>query len=265
MKRIFFTLVLLVATPFSTSSLANEVRYYDFEIIIFESLDEESKISEAWKNDVSIEPPETFVTLGKPYPGPMPKEYMPKHTFKLLPGNAYRLTEDAKLLKESEKYRILLHTAWRQPGMTAETTLPIHLHKEYIVTQKTEETPVATATTDPDMPAINLPAPDVTVTKSKAILDGYLKIVLSRYLHANFNLVYKTGLPLTSEPKVTIVNTNEDAEAEDLGKPIEPYIASYQLQQTRKMRSKEVHYIDHPTLGIVMLAWPYKGEDVKSN
>jgi len=265
MKRIFFTFILLVATPFSTLSLANDVRYYDFEIIIFESLDEESKISEAWKNNVSIEPPETFVTLGHPYPGPMPKEYIPKHTFKLLPRNTYRLAEDAKLLEANEQYRILLHTAWRQPGMTAQTTLPIRLHKEFIVTQKTQESAVSAGDSDPEVPASNLSDPNIIITKSKAILDGYLKIVLSRYLHANYDLVYKTGLPLSGEAKTVTVNSEEDAERENLGKPIEPLIVSYQLQQTRKMRSKEVHYIDNPAIGIIMLAWPYKGDDLKSN
>jgi len=240
------------------SAAAENVRYYDFEIIIFESLNEEARNSEAWKNNFSIEVPEKFVRLGKPYPGPMPKEYKPRHTFKRLPRKSYRLTEEAKLLKDNEQYRIIMHTAWRQPGMSAETTLPIHLHKEYIITRKAPESPAAT---DPDMPAVNLPAPSVTSTQSKAVLDGYLKIVLSRYLHANYNLTYKTGLPLRPRSPVVIV----DPDSDDIEKPAEPVIVTYQLQQTRKMRSKEVHYIDHPVIGIVMLAWPYKGKDVTSN
>ena len=251
----FIGFSLIGGSLFSATSVAAEnVRYYDFEIIIFESLNEEAKNSEAWKNNFTIEVPETFVRIGKPYPGPMPKEYNPKHTFKRLPIKSYRLTEEAKLLKENDQYRVLMHTAWRQPGMTAETTLPIRLHKEYIVTQKTAETPVVN---DPDMPAINLPAPTVAGTQSKTILDGYLKIVLSRYLHANFNLTYKTGLPLKPESSV-IINLDDDEE-----KLAEPVVVTYQLQQTRKMRSKEVHYIDHPVIGIVMIAWPYKGKDVR--
>lgn len=274
MKPGLSILILPLLSLFSSNALADSVRYYDFEIIIFESLDKEGKISETWKNNTSIEipktktsatgvseskPPVAIVTLGRPYPGPMPKEYNPRYTFKLLPKKSYRLSEEAKLLEENGNYRILMHTAWRQPGMSAKTALPIHLHKEYIVTQKVpEETPV---TTDPDMPAINLPAPSVTTAQSKAILDGYLKIVLSRYLHANFDLVYKTGLPLKPSAPMVIENQEDNDEAGDSDKPV---IASYRLQQTRKMRSKEVHYIDHPVLGIVMLAWPYKGNDVKS-
>lgn len=264
MKIQIIVFAISVLALFSNFVTAEEVRYYDFEIIIFESLDEEGKISEVWKQDVVIEPPETIVTLGDPYPGPMPKEFNPKYTFKYLPKKSFRLVEELKSLEEDENYRVLLHAAWRQPGMPAKTTLPIRLHKEFIVTETTpttlSDTPMAT---DPDMPAVNLPAPRETIrpaaTQSRAILDGYLKIILSRYLHADFNLVYKKGLPLTPATTRTAVLSAED-EADSIATN-EPVIVSYQLQQTRKMRSKEIHYIDHPVLGIIILAWPFKIEE----
>lgn len=257
MKAKLFIFFILTLALLSNFSLAEDVRYYDFEIIIFESVGEEGKISEAWKQDIIIEAPEAIVTLGKPYPGPMPKEYNPKYTFKYLPKRAYRLSEEAKFLKENENYRVLMHTAWRQPGMPAETALPIRFHKEFIVTEQAKDTPV---NTDPDMPAVNLPAPHETqrTTQSKTVLDGYLKIILSRYLHANFDLYYQTGLPLTSVINTPIETTEEDG---DVIKSNEPVIVNYRLQQTRKMRSKEVHYIDHPVIGIVLLAWPFKIEE----
>jgi hypothetical protein len=232
-------------------AFAEDVRYYDFEIIIFESVDHENKISEVWKNDVVIDPPETFVTLGQPYPGPMPKEFNPKFTFKLLPQNAYRLSEEAKLIEADNNYRILLHTAWRQPGMSEETALPIHLHKEFSVTTPSQTTAIATT---PDMPAVNLPAPRETTTITRSILDGYLKIILSRYLHAEFNLVYKTGLPYN--PVTSTIKPEATDEETDTTQTAGPVIVSYHLQQSRKMRSKEIHYIDHPVIGVVILAWP---------
>ena len=257
-----FTLIL-----FSSSiNAVEEVRYYDFEIIIFESLNQEAKISEVWKQDVVLEAPETIVTLGKPYPGPIPKEYIPKYTFKYLPKNSYRLTEEAKLLEADKNYRILLHTAWRQPGMTAETTLPIHIHKEFTITEKKPITPEeVSVVTDPDMPVVNLPTPDnpyeTESIQSKAVLDGYLKIVLSRYLHAGFDLLYTTNLPLTpiAQTRINIPEESEESEEETVEQDM-PKVYTYHLQQTRKMRSKEVHYIDHPVLGVVILAWPFKLE-----
>lgn len=245
------TIVSLLALT-STSSLccAQDVRYYDFEIIIFESLSEAGRISEAWNNDVVIEPPENVIELGKPYKGQMPKEYRSKHSYRLLPKKSYRLAQEAKYLTEKNGYRVLLHTAWRQPGMDSDTTIPIHLHKEFIVTRQMPETP---ATTDPETGEIIPASTDLITVQNKAILDGYLKIVLSRYLHADFDLVLKTGLPLSSSQGISRPVSEDEGQSVRLN---HSPTTSYHLKQTRKMRSKEVHYIDHPVLGIVILAWP---------
>jgi hypothetical protein len=253
MKRLFLIFSLFALSATAGFSYAEDVRYYDFEIIIFESLSESGKISEAWKNDVVIEAPENTIELGKPFKGNMPKEYRSKHSYRLLPRKSYRLTEEAKYLSEKHGYRILLHTAWRQPGMDSETSIPIHLYREFIVTQNTPRPP---STTDPASGEIIPADPAVTTEQKKAILDGYLKVVLSRYLHANFDLVYKTGIPLSSTPVMARpVSDGDDDNSTQLNQPL---TTSYHLTQTRKMRSKEVHYIDHPVLGILILAWPYE-------
>ncbi|MCK4708648.1 MAG: hypothetical protein KAU21_08530 [Gammaproteobacteria bacterium] len=38
----------------------------------------------------------------------------------------------------------------------------------------------------------------------------------------------------------------------------EPPLASFRLQDHRRMRSKELHYIDHPLFGIIVKAMPYE-------
>jgi len=260
MKLKTFTIFLLAFNllSHSTTSLAEGVRYYDFEVIFFETLSQEGKISETWKNDVVLEPPKTFVTLGQPYPGLMPKEYDPNSTFKFLPQKSYRLLEEAKLLEANSNYRILLHTAWRQPGMPEETTIPIHFHNEYIETTKI---PTTNTATDPDMPAVNLPTPRSTSMQTKSVLDGYLKIILSRYLHADFDFVYKKGLPYTSETTIITSSSQANNDTADTALTTGPVVASYTLKQTRKMRSKEVHYIDHPVVGVIILAWPVENND----
>ncbi len=225
----FFTLSLLYL--FSASTLAAEVRYYDIELIVFETLTEQERLSEVWKNQLDIEQPERFVELGRPYPGPIPKKFNPKHSFKPLRANRYQLSSEAKSLVENGNRRILLHTAWRQPGMNAKTALPIRIRKSFT------NTPTQTASDSPFTQAS--PA-----TKSE--LSGFIKIILSRYLHAEIDLAYTTGLPLRKTNVLT--ETNNEI--------IEPTI--YHLKTSRKMRSKELHYIDHPTLGIVVLATPYK-------
>ena len=251
MKFLYAHLLLLMLFIAGTVS-AEELRYYDIEIIIFESLDEASKISESWRNEVSMEVPPLAVELGEPYPGPIPKEYDPKLSFKLLASNQLQLLEEAKLLTASKNYRILLHTAWRQPGMDSNTALPVHINQSFL------ETSAAAATPNGAMSPLGAPTSSVAASgeiQTRSILNGYIKIILSRYLHADINLMYTTKIPLAT----TMVAPVAQTDTQEM-KPIpatQPTV--YLLSQTRKMRSKELHYIDHPVLGVVILATPYEG------
>ena len=44
--------------------------------------------------------------------------------------------------------------------------------------------------------------------------------------------------------------------------PVSPYRHAVLLQQKRRMRSNEVHYIDHPMLGLVVKLTPVAQEDL---
>jgi len=37
-----------------------------------------------------------------------------------------------------------------------------------------------------------------------------------------------------------------------------PVLQDYRLYETRRMRSKEIHYFDHPMMGIVVKVTPYE-------
>jgi hypothetical protein len=43
--------------------------------------------------------------------------------------------------------------------------------------------------------------------------------------------------------------------------PIVPEPMVFRLNQSRKMRSTEVHYLDHPVLGVIVLVTPYSEND----
>jgi len=235
---------------------ADEVRYYDFEVIVFESNDASARLSEVWDNTTTLEVPEKFIHLNSPYPGLMPREYSPKLTFKRLPKSSYRLVQEAKLLAENDKNKILLHTSWRQPGMSSETALPIHFKREFInIATPPQTVPV----TDPDLPQSDSIGTVSETERSKSRLEGYIRIILSRYLHADVNLIYTTGLPIESTTIITPATQDEELETKAVRLPV-----IYHLQETRKMRSKEVHYLDHPVLGVIILATPYLGKTLKT-
>jgi len=241
MKQFLFTLLCSILLGPCQLALAEEVRYYDIELVIFESADPAARQSEVLKKNLASEPPPVFVELDQPYPGPIPPEFDPNLTFKSLPESTFLLTEEVKLMQESKNYNILQHIAWRQPGMDVKQALPVHLHREFVY-----RVPSALSASNLDMPASNLPQPNIG-EQSRSILDGYVRIILSRYLHAEVDLSYT----ITNTPPVQFTEGQENLPAEQ----VEPL--HYRLNQSRKMRSKEVHYLDHPLLGVIITVNPY--------
>jgi hypothetical protein len=78
-------------------------------------------------------------------------------------------------------------------------------------------------------------------------LEGTLKLSAGRYLHAELDLVLSR-----LEPE------QASSGAADENSPYRgPAYRSYRMQQHRRMRSGELHYIDHPLMGVLLLVRPY--------
>jgi hypothetical protein len=166
-----------------------------------------------------------------------------------LDSEQYVLTKEKEHLKYSKKYQLLAHFGWRQPGFSQKQALPIGL----IFDPQYEQT------------------------------YGEIKIVLSRYLHTKVNI--------NSHEQVCRRVTGEDALQEKTAKvKIEVELGQQQKQQqttepeqqqnsinkeetsdrslckeeniqfkqSRKMRSKELHYLDHPVFGLLVKINPVK-------
>jgi hypothetical protein len=110
-------------------------------------------------------------------------------------------------------------------------------------------------------------------------LDGTLRLILSRYLHLESDLVWREPLPsylagmlpvediaasevaITGEEQVAAPAALEgdeammSTEAETLS---ELNYQVFRMKQSRRMRSNEVHYIDHPLFGIIALVTRYE-------
>lgn len=144
-----------------------------------------------------------------------------------LPPENLRLTAEAQHIAADANYELLLHTGWRQPGLPRDQAPAIRL---YAI-----DVPSSTAGT-PD------PAQE-TASAALPRLDGTVRLILSRYLHLETDLRYHepqgTGLLSMFE--------RQSAEAQP-----------YRLSETRRMRSREVHYLDHPMFGVIALVTPYE-------
>lgn len=161
------------------------------------------------------------------------------------------LNKQAKHLKYSRNYQLLAHFGWRQPGFSKEQALPI----QFIF--------------DPESTQIS----------------GEIKIILSRYLHAkvNFNL-HKEVCRIVVQKEIQEADTdkidkvkievqlNQQQNKEKLpeqnisteGKTEKAAVKTIcreeniQFKQSRKMRSRELHYLDHPVFGLLIQITPSK-------
>lgn len=219
------------------------MRYYDVEVVIFENLSEQARKSENWPLQVNLTPDEKSVELGQPQP--KLSEWLPadadlKLSYKVLDSSKYKLSGQVEKISESKTKRVLLHTAWRQPGLDKHTALPVYFKREI---------PAA----PPIAIGINTEEPAQT-DMTPSVLDGILRVTLARYLHLEAELSLQKKLPevtISDNPFSALDNESERSNLEKQG-------IIYLNQDRRRMRSNELHYIDHPVLGILIQITPYE-------
>ncbi|MEW6647862.1 MAG: CsiV family protein [Pseudomonadota bacterium] len=138
-----------------------------------------------------------------------------------LPAENLRLQAEAQRIAGDARYELLLHAGWRQPGLPKEQALPVRIRAVEAVPEGSE----------PGLPR----------------LDGTLRLILARYLHLEADLRYRSATAAANGDSL-FASFNDTADEEPL----------YRLSETRRMRSREVHYLDHPMFGIVAMVTPYE-------
>jgi hypothetical protein len=147
-----------------------------------------------------------------------------------------RLGGVAASLDGSPRYRVLLHRAWRQP------------------TGSRTRTPWVRLT-------------DGAQRSAEPMLDGMARLSVRRYLHLDLDLVIHRDLairapvvttgtvaiPLETPSQPTAVPATPTAPATTTTWIRQPF----RLIDSRRMRSGELHYVDHPAFGVLALATPY--------
>jgi len=192
--------------------------------------------------------------------------------FVTLPAEELALRGKAAYMERSGRYRTLFHEAWLEPVADEDRALPIVVDRS----GDTGEWPR---------------------------LQGSVKFFLSRYLHLETNLWLNThgeylsggwqmpapplGPPslIIEEPMSLDSSAGADGDGirwreTDLQNAYDPNSAAIDpnevqeqqypyrhavlLQQRRRMRSEEIHYIDHPLLGIVVTLTPMTPEELEA-
>lgn len=247
-NTIKFKLSTLACLLFISSNISatdySDLKAYEIEVVIFKSKSTKAAGSETWPDLVTTESTSNSIELHNStsltlIPGPDEKAYY----YSKIPAENFRLTNEAEKLVKSNEYEVIFHSAWIQPGLDKENAEFIHIQSNENDNNLNIIDPLLSDSSQSINQAQSMIlATDQNIIETQPVLDGVIKVELGRYLHIFFDLKYKRDLA----PVQGIINTKSSGTYKE--------IKYYPVQTQRRMRSKEVHYIDHPLIGILVLA-----------
>lgn len=262
-------LILLAAGAQPALAEIADVRWYDVEVILFAQTNQEYRNSENWPIDYT---PPDMENARELLPQAKSKRDPTRPTaFRLLDPDELHLDADARRIDAAKDLQLLGHFGWRQPGLPQQGALAVRIDQPLFerIQAMNEATRLESGAGEPAA------TEDEMVEKPK--VDGTLRLILSRYLHIETDLLLKEPLDeqpvyndaqqanvvLFSEPATPAADASAQTAQPDLFAMAEENAAQapyrvYFMHQSRRMRSNETHYLDHPVFGMVIRVVPYQ-------
>ena len=135
------------------------------------------------------------------------------------------LDKDAQAIAASSRYRLIRHLAWRQPGLERNDAVAVRIS---LGNTSALYLPEDISGFEDFIPASASTTPERQRKINTSTVNGSILVHLGRFLHMETRLVF----------------TDEQSGE------------SFRLSQSRKMRSRELHYIDNPRFGILTRILP---------
>ena len=187
-------------------------------------------------------------TVEEPIPMPI--------AFEMLPEGEMQLNDDFKRLSRSRQFEPLLHVAWRQPTFDRDHTQTILLYDG--MTDPPEDISKGRGANRPENKI------DASVGPPNLRIFGTVSLSVERYLHLAADLVYRVPVIEHEAIPVSDLDLWDDKPYPTLTPHQGPAyqlkqwktIRGFRLEESRRMRSKKIHYLDHPFFGVVVLVTP---------
>lgn len=256
--------------------------WYQIEVLIFANEEPFAEGPERWPEEVELAYPEDLVNLSAavdmepaatrpadnsatgsinpPAPLPATSDPLLDQAFVELDREQWQLQNIATSILRQGQFRLLFHKAWRQPTRGRQDSISVLVRGGDQYDDHRE-------------------------------LEGWLQLSVERYLHLKTDLWLSSfkstaGLRELPWPKLPAIPLSLAAPQADAGVespyidsglndlmptfPQRPvfYLADRQyvvdrtvvLRQSRRMRSDELHYIDHPLMGVLVKVTPWEVE-----
>lgn len=233
---------------------APETPWYEVEVIVFRQWEAGGGDAERWPTLPPAPQASRLTQLAAP-------ESSAGTPFARLPADQLKLRGVYDALAKAGQYEPLLHLGWRQPGLSEADAPAVAVPPGW--------QPPAAA----DGPA-GATAPGGTMASAAPPeLRGLIKVYRERFLHAQVALHYggRDAVPGASDREaaspaavappaegISVTGNVGSVAAPSAETPAEPV---YVHQQSRRMRSGELHYLDHPVLGVLVQVRPVEGKE----
>lgn len=258
-RTLLTLLAILMALP--APAPAQDETWYRVELVVFKQLDLANLASELWPEDPGTpdlaEAVEPAAAPPPARPPLLPGLGTAPQPYRLLDRAATELKTVAGSLERAAHLEPVLHLAWRQPIGEREGARPVRVRggQRYAFTQVPEyEFPLRAALPEFD---VLYAAPRTGAMGEKAgaevalipEVDGTVLLTRSRYLHVYADLVF-------SLPEPVALRRANPAPVADTGE--RQRLLRLRLRDHRRMRSEELHYLDHPAFGLLVWITPYE-------
>ncbi|HEY3486626.1 MAG TPA: CsiV family protein, partial [Gammaproteobacteria bacterium] len=247
-----------------------EERWYNVEVLILKYTKPEDFSSENWPEQWTLPQPQNSVDLDR-------IDTRFANDFQPLPADAKTFGGMVEKIQKSTRFEILSSIAWRQRGLDKEQAVGVHIHAGRKYTpQAALDIAAPFGVFEPSFnPEVLIRKYNETVATNDPLLyelEGEIKIVLSRYLHVYTDLLLLKPVTLTpADEEVTTGSVAELLPATE--KPLPAYRITWadklgatetlygiNIKSHRRMRSGELHHLDHPLLGILIQVKPVESK-----
>lgn len=259
--------VLLTAPPVPAQE--GSVQWYSVEVVIFDQRGAARDDGERWQAEPAM-PAVEYPLVGIGATSAVP-------AFRRLDPSAHQLEGVRRKLANTAGYEVLTHLAWRQPGLARGAAPALALPSDWQPPRDSRFEPPASGGdgNGPEEPTLSieqLRLPDDRRDQFAKANDnpfadvppgtrlfGSLRAYRERYLHLQIDLRFspdgwdprKEEADGTAGMDTGSGTTEDDGDARLTDSP-----ATYVVRQERRLRSSELHYLDHPVVGMIVTIEP---------
>ena len=234
--KIIFTLLSLALL--STPLHANE-RWYQIELLIFANNSAQALIGERWRAP-SLQPTSTITPLKL-------EEAIADslYPFETVAEPDKQLLDSVAKMAKHWQYRALLYLSWRQRLVRDEIATPVYFDNQVIVKEADPFVVSANRLNQRFGDGFSSNEFDTTANEALFELSGTAAVTLKRYLHLELNLNFNR-----------LLNSKDNDQVRAIYQSLNSDTISFKINESRRMRSKQAHYFDHPAFGVIALITP---------